>query len=135
MGWATFIGETMPKESKIDPKQFEQLCIQQISEKEIAEYFGVDRTTITRFCKKTYGATFASFLQQKRMMGKALLVNKALKLAERNGAVMIFMLKNWCGMKDTPDTDDKSNGVTADMEKWFNNVKGNADDGTDTKAT
>lgn len=125
----------MPSKSKIDPKQFEQLCIQQISEKEIAEYFGVDRSTITRFCKKTYGATFATYLQQKRMMGKAVLVNKALKLAEKNGAVMIFLLKNWCGMKDTPDTEQKSVGVTDDMVEWFENVKGNAYDGTDEETT
>lgn len=113
----------MPKDPKIDPKQFEQLCIQQISEKEIADYFGVNRSTIQRFCKKNFNASFASFKQQKRMMGKALLINKALRLAERNGAVMIFLLKNWCGMTDSPTQEQKSVGVTEEMKEWFKKVQ------------
>lgn len=124
----------MPCQSKIDKDELERLCIQQIPEKEVAEYFGVDYKTVNTFCKKHFGMTFTIYSQQKRLMGKTKLVNKAMELAEKNGAVMIFLLKNWCGMRDVPETDAKSEGVTDDMKKWFENVKGKADDGTDKKA-
>lgn len=132
MGGGHLLGRDMPKESKIDPKVFERLCIQQVSEKEIAEYFGVDRRTVNTFCKKNFKVTFTTFSQQKRLMGRTLLVNKALKLAERNGAVMIFLLKNWCGMKDSPEDKERHDGFSEDMQQWFAKVKGRDDEGTDS---
>lgn len=113
----------MPRQSVIDPIKFEELCIHQNSEKDIADFFGVDRTTINRFCKKTFNASFASFCQQKRTEGKEILIGKAIKLAEKNGAVMIFLLKNWAGMTDTPAQEAKNIGVTDEMKEWFKKVQ------------
>lgn len=119
----------MPRHSRIDKEMFEKFCTQRIQEKEIAEYFGVDRNTVGRWCKKTYGVSFVAFSQQKRTMGKVELVNKALKLAERNGAVMIFLLKNWCGYRDSPEDEERKDGFSEDMRAWFSKVKGRDDEG------
>lgn len=128
--------KTMPRPRiELDKKKFETLCRQHMSKAKIALAFGVDDRTVEAWCRRTYKCSFCTISEQKKSEGEAMLINNAFKLAEKAPAVMIFLLKNWCGMRDTPDTDDKSNGVTADMEKWFNNVKGNADDGTDTEAT
>lgn len=121
----------MPRDSKIDPELLETFCIQQMKAKDVAEYFGVNRTTLNAYCKKHYNASFSSFSQQKALKGKAVLVNKALKLAEKNGAVMIFLLKNWCGMKDNPEAQEKDEGFTKDMQAWFKKVKGEDCDNTD----
>lgn len=121
---------------EINQKRFEILCYQHKSKEAICRELGVgDARTLDKWCKRTYNSSFSEVLEQKKEEGNTHLLADAMTLAKKNGAVMIFLLKNWCGMRDTPDTDDKSNGVTADMEKWFNNVKGNADDGTDTEAT
>ena len=113
----------MPRESKIDPVKFEELCIQDISEKDIADYFGVNRKTIQRFCKATFNVPFVAFCQQKRVARNAMLINDAIALARKNGAVMIFLLKNWAGMTDTPAQEAKNIGVTDEMKEWFKKVQ------------
>ena len=37
---------------------------------------------------------------------------------------MIFLLKNWCGYKDSPDDKEAKDGFTEDMRAWFEKVKG-----------
>ena len=85
---------------ELDKQKFEALCQRHFKETEIAEIFGVDTDTVNNWCKRTYNSCFSAVSSQKKLEGNAMIINKALKLAERNGAVMIFLLKNWCGMSD-----------------------------------
>ena len=92
---------------QIDRQRFEELCRQHYSEVDIARYFGVNADTINNWCKRTYtdpdgnSLGFSDVSQQKRLEGNSLLIKDALALARKNGAVMIFLLKNWCGMTDS----------------------------------
>lgn len=86
---------------EIDKQKFELLCTQHLSKEAIRKALWVgDTRTIDDWCMRTYNSSFSEVLEQKREEGNAILINKALKLAEKNGAVMIFLLKNWCGMSD-----------------------------------
>lgn len=92
---------------QIDKQKFEELCRQHYSEVDIAKYFGVNADTINNWCKRTYADSegnslgFSDISQQKRLEGNSMLIKSALTLAKKNGAVMIFLLKNWCGMTDS----------------------------------
>lgn len=110
----------MPSKSRIDKEEFEQMCLEQLSEKEIADYYGLDRRTVNHFCKQNYGMTFTTFWNLKRTKSKAIIINEAFKLAKKNGAVMIFCLKNLCGWKDNPDEQTASNAeIMAQFAQWF----------------
>lgn len=90
----------------LDKHKFEALCQRHFSEVEIAKLFGVSTETVNNWCKRNYfdengnSLGFSAVSAQKKLEGNLNLIESALALAKKNGAVMIFLLKNWCGMTD-----------------------------------
>ena len=85
---------------EIDEKTFKNLCAIQCTEEEIAGIFECDISTINRWCKQTFGETFAEVYKKNSQQGKASLRRMQYKLAEKNTAMAIFLGKNWLGQSD-----------------------------------
>ena len=90
---------------EIDQKSFEKLCGLQCTLVEICGFFDVDETTMEKWCKKTYGATFSKVFEVKRGAGKISLRRAQFKQAEKNTAMAIFLGKNYLGQRDVIEAD------------------------------
>lgn len=91
---------------EIDREQFETMCAQQCTEKEIAAHFRCSVDTVQAWCKRTYKCGFSEIFKQKREAGIGSLRSRAYEMAMAGDkTMMIFLLKNYAGMRDTPATD------------------------------
>lgn len=99
--------------AEIDKTEFEKLCGLQCTLVEIAGFFNVSEDTIERWCKETYGATFADTFKSKSHGGKISLRRTQYKLAEKSAAMAIWLGKQYLGQRDRDIADamDRSNGV------------------------
>lgn len=120
---------------EIDQKQFENLCALQCTEEEICNWFGVSADTLSRWCKRTYGASFADVFKQKRGNGRISLRRSQWKLAEKSATMAIWLGKQYLGQRDNVDvTVSDANGIALDeLEKMVigddNGTGGGAADG------
>ena len=86
----------------IDQKNFESLCGLQCTLPEIADFFDCSEDTIERWCKRTYGETFAVIYNKRCGKGKISLRRAQFKLAEKSAAMAIFLGKQYLGQTDNP---------------------------------
>lgn len=121
----------------IDRKDFESLLALQCTLEEVTAFFdhkldGCSADTIERWCKRTYKENFADVAAKKRNLGKISLRRAQLELAKKNGAVAIFLGKNYLGQSDKIqyESTDTANGQLADL---INGLKNNVY--TETTAT
>ena len=106
----------------IDRKDFESLLAIQCTLEEVTAFFdhkldGCSADTIERWCKRTYKENFADVAAKKRNLGKISLRRAQFELAKKNGAVAIFLGKNYLGQSDKIqyENTDASNGQLADL--------------------
>ena len=98
----------------IDRKDFESLLAIQCTLEEVTAFFdhkldGCSADTIERWCKRTYNESFADIAAKKRNLGKISLRRAQFELAKKNGAVAIFLGKNYLGQKDNIiETDEQT---------------------------
>lgn len=86
---------------EISQDEFEKLCVMQCTKQDIANWFCCSEDTIERWCKRTYGDTFAVVFAQKREKGKVSLRRMQWQSAERGNVTMqIFLGKQYLGQKD-----------------------------------
>lgn len=90
---------------EIDKKDFESLLHIQCTLREVAAFFdmklgGCSEDTIQRWCKRTYGETFASVASKMYEVGKIGLRRAQFRLAEKSAAMAIFLGKNLLGQSD-----------------------------------
>ena len=86
---------------QISQDEFEKLCVMQCTKQDIANWFCCSEDTIERWCKRTYGDTFAVVFAQKREKGKVSLRRMQWQSAERGNVTMqIFLGKQYLGQKD-----------------------------------
>lgn len=102
---------------EIDWPLVDNLCAIHCTGPEIASVLGVSEDTMTRACKREKKLTFADYIRQKSLKGKASLRRQMWKLAESGNAVMlIFIAKNWLGMKSEPDANPLAEIDSSDIE-------------------
>ena len=117
----------------IDVEGFEKLCGLQCTKGEIAGFFNCSEDTIERFCKKTYGETFAVVFDKKRGIGKISLRRNQWKLAEKSPAMAIFLGKQYLDQSDKIEQrisgiDEKTRGeVDVLIEGLLNNDERTSD--------
>lgn len=92
----------------IDQEEFEKLCGMQCTKAEICDWFNLTDKTLERWCKETYKIGFSEVFQKKRIKGKIALRRNLLNMSSNNAAVVIFLAKNWLGMRDKIDVDSES---------------------------
>lgn len=94
---------------RIDKEQFEKLCGYMCTEAEIADFFHASVDTISRWCKKTYGQSFADTYKKFIGEAKCTLRRYQMQLAAINPAMAIFLGKQYLGQKDKPDESASEN--------------------------
>lgn len=114
---------------EIDRAEFESLLAIQCSLSEVTAFFdhklgGCSEDTIERWCEREYKQKFAEIAPIKREYGKIGLRRAAYALAQKNAAVCIFLCKNWLGMKDSVEYEDKES--LARLDAILDGMKGNA---------
>ena len=87
-------------QKEISEKLFENLCGIQCTEVEMCAILECSEDTLNRWCKRTYGETFAEIYKKKSAAGKASLRRTQLRLAEKNASMAIFLGKQYLGQKD-----------------------------------
>lgn len=100
---------------EIDRKDFESLLALQCTLEEVTAFFdhkldGCSADTIERWCKRTYKENFADVAAKKRNLGKISLRRAQFELAKKNGAVAIFLGKNYLGQSDRTIIEDEGAG-------------------------
>lgn len=65
-------------------------------------YLGVSKNTLRKWVKITYGIAFEEVEKMFQAKGRADLLDMAWNMAQKNPAVLIFLLKNFCGLSDDP---------------------------------
>lgn len=89
----------------IDQNTFEKLCALFCTEEDIADFFECSVDTINRWCKRTYGTTFADIYPKKRARGKISLRRWQMESAQKgNASMQIFLGKQYLGQRDQLDT-------------------------------
>ena len=104
----------------IERKDFESLLAIQCTLEEVTAFFdhkldGCSADTIERWCKRTYKENFADIAAKKRNLGKISLRRAQFELAKKNGAVAIFLGKNYLGQTDKIKYESESNGRLEDL--------------------
>ena len=87
-------------QKEISEKLFENLCGIQCTEVEMCAILECSEDTLNRWCKRTYGETFAEIEKKKSAAGKASLRRTQLRLGEKNASMAIFLGKQYLGQKD-----------------------------------
>lgn len=95
--------------------QFETLCAFHTPISDMAAQFGVSEKTLHAWVVGTYKEDFRSVYQRFMQNGNSLLNKSALKLAEKNAYMNIWLRKQWLKEKD-PDKAEQTNSV--DVEDW-----------------
>ena len=92
-----------PSYPELNKASFETLLRLQFTREEVLVYFGKSKTSLIEWIKKEYeGRTFEDIKQCCMMQTQVRLKTTAFKLAEKNPAVMIFLLKSICRMTEDP---------------------------------
>lgn len=85
---------------EIDKNVFEGLCRIQCTEEEISCVLAVSEDTVNRWCKKTYGETFAVVSKKYMSVGKSSLRRIQFKLAEKSATMAIWLGKQYLNQTD-----------------------------------
>lgn len=93
------------KRIEIDKSAFEKLCAIFCTEEEIAGFFNCSVDTIERWCKRTYGVSFADIYKIKCAPGKISIRRYQFQQAEHSPAMAIFLGKNYLGQRDFNEED------------------------------
>ena len=116
---------------EIDKKQFEDLCGLGCTQEEICWWFRdangkpISIDTITRWCKRTYGMTFAEYFKNNGgMQFKIALRRNQLHLSKKSAAMAIFLGKNYLGQRDHIEYED--NTALNKLDNILVEVKNNA---------
>ena len=96
---------------QIDQQEFESLLAIQCTLDEVVAFFehklgSCSKSTIERWCKRTYKENFDTISAKKKSIGKISLRRAGWQLAQKNPAVHIFYCKNYLGMTDKIETDN-----------------------------
>ena len=94
-------------EIKIDLEQVKTLCSYQCTAQEIAAVLKCSNNTLYRRIKEEVGMTFDEFFEANRVLGKISLRRSLFKMSEKNAQTLIFLAKNYLGLKDINHTVDE----------------------------
>ena len=100
---------------EIDKETFEKLCGIFCTQEEISSFFKCEKSTIERWCKRTYSRTFADVYKIYTEHGKMSLRRMQFKLAEKSPAMAIFLGKNMLGQSDNVRMEAQVEGKLADL--------------------
>lgn len=119
-------GQIKQKQATISKSSFEEMCNIQCTKEEICTILNVSDTTLTRWCKETYGDNFEGVYKKYSSGGKMSLRRTMFKQAEKNPTIAIWLSKQHLGMKDNVEVEhDAKNGILGELIGALNKAKGN----------
>lgn len=86
--------------SRINKKEFEDLCKIMCTQSEICSAFDISHDTLNRWCKQEYGKTFIETYEDKCNDGRISLRRIQFRFADTNPTMAIFLGKQWLGQSD-----------------------------------
>ena len=89
------MAKTGRPQKKITIEEFEKLCGLHCTQEEIAAWFECSIDTITRWCKRIYGKTFAELYNIYKAKGKISLRRLQLKHAEKSPYMAWKLGERW----------------------------------------
>lgn len=108
---------------EINQDEFEKLCALMCTLTDIAGFFDCSEDTIERWCKRTYGETFAEIYKKKCVKGKISIRRNQMNLSKRNASMAIWLGKNYLGQSDSEDgMSDAMEKTLAEVEKILGGV-------------
>lgn len=114
------MAKTGRPKKEINQSIFENLCGIQCTLAEIAGVFDCSEDTIERWCKATYGETFAETFKKHSAEGKISLRRAQFRLAEKNAAMAIFLGKQYLGQRDQIEVESDDDQVM----KYIKSLRG-----------
>lgn len=94
-------GEAMENTfSKINEAELQMLEQQFTPKSEIAKYFMCSEHELDIFVKDSFGCDYQAFHDTMEARGKAVIIQKQMRLADKNPNVAIFLGKAYCGQKE-----------------------------------
>ena len=94
---------------EIDQSIFENLCQIFCTQEEIADVFECSIDTINRWCKRTFGETFADTYKKKSARGKMSLRRWQYESAKNGNVTMqIWLGKQYLGQKEPKQDEEKT---------------------------
>lgn len=124
---------------QIDQQEFESLLAIQCTLDEVVAFFehklgSCSKSTIERWCKRTYKENFDTISAKKKSIGKISLRRAGWQLAQKNPAVHIFYCKNYLGMTDKQEInmaalDENTRNEVDNLVEKFNSFKSDKRDG------
>jgi len=93
-----------------DQKTFEGLCHVWCTFEEMENILRARRETISSWCERTYGETFAEVYKTFSDGGKASLRRNQLQLSKKNAAMCIWLGKQKLGQRENPYEQQEFNG-------------------------
>lgn len=96
------MGKRGPLAIKINWKTFDKLASYQCTQLEIADFFGVNISTLENACERDFGMKLSVLWDQKKGLGRTKLKKIQWKLAENSPGMAIFLGKNLLGQTDDP---------------------------------
>lgn len=124
-----------PKAPDPDWKELERMLQVHNSGEDCAYMLGISYSTLSRKVQDHYGFTFDELIKRNQQVGKTTL-RKAMMNAviKGNVSMMIWLSKNWLGMKDNPEEifEQKPTIIKTkdgvEIKLGFNKDKGKKDD-------
>lgn len=116
-------GQIKQKQSKIDQRQFEELCSIQCTQEEILSVLSISDKTLNSWCNSTYGKNFSEIFKEKRQGGRSSLRRSQWNLAKKNASMAIFLGKQYLGQKDVIENKITNNGIIEELTEALKNVK------------
>lgn len=114
----------------IDWAEFDALCAQQCTQKEISEWFNCSVDTIDRAIKKEKKCGFAEYFSRKRCRGFVSLRKKQFEVAlTGNVGMLVWLGKNYLDQTDKLETSNKelAKMPTDDLVKLARNLSDTLD--------
>ena len=108
----------------IDRDTFSKLCAIQCTEAETASVLGVSVDTLGRWCKKTFGLTFAEVYKKESAGGRASLRRAQFAMAQKSPVMAIWLGKQILGQRDLPEHEES--GEMAQMLEFMSRLKAEA---------
>jgi transposase len=113
------MAKTGRPQKKITIEEFEKLCGLHCTQEEIAAWFECSIDTITRWCKRIYGKTFAELYNIYKAKGKISLRRLQLKHAEKSPYMAWKLGERW-GINAEAQGDENDEAIERLLEAMTN---------------
>ena len=97
--------------ANVNQREFEALCGILCTKEEICSFFNVSDDTLQRWCRQTYGTTFAKAMAAHSDRGRISLRRYQFELAKKNPTMAIWLGKQYLNQTDRQEMEIGGEGI------------------------